>query len=197
MNFFRHGEARFPEMKIFSTWRNTRTQTVTICLAVERVSCGQAREAGPESTPSTPGPVAPHRRANRRPRSVRFEMDVRCRRCLWAPRLIHCGYYQGGSRKIAFVWIVVQVTEHHVRFLKARDPRRRAARIRALASELTAEIDRVRNHRNISDAQRIAWPGSIVWLAPSHKRVAIDEIAVGILSARLHGGSAQQSQGEN
>ena len=71
---------------------------------------------------------------------MRFEMDVRRRRCLWAPRLIHCGYYQGGSRKIAFVWIVVKVTEHHVRFLKARDPGRRAARIRALASELTAEM---------------------------------------------------------
>ena len=59
MNFFRHGEARFPEMKIFSTWRNARTQTVTICLAVERVSCGQAREAGPESAPSTPIPMMP------------------------------------------------------------------------------------------------------------------------------------------
>jgi hypothetical protein len=41
---------------------------------------------------------------------------------VWAPRLIHCGYYQGGSRKIAFVWIVVQVTEHHVRFLKVVTP---------------------------------------------------------------------------
>jgi hypothetical protein len=129
-------------------------------------------------------------RANHGPRSVRFEMDVRPRRCLGAPRFIHCGYYQRSSRKIAFVWIVVQVTKHHVCFLKARDPRRRAARIRTLAGELTAEIDGVRNPSNISDAQRIARPGGIVWLAPSPERVAIDEITVGILSARLHGGSA-------
>jgi hypothetical protein len=129
-------------------------------------------------------------RANHRPRSVRFEMDVRRRRCLGAPRFIHCGYYQRSSRKIAFVWIAVQVTKHHVCFLKARDPRRRAARIRSLAGELPAEIDGVRNPSDISDAQRIARPGGIMWLAPSHKRVAIDEITVGVLSARLHGGSA-------
>jgi hypothetical protein len=129
-------------------------------------------------------------RANHGPRSVRFEMDVWPRRCLGAPRSIHCGYYQCSSRKIAFVWIAVQITKHHVRFLKARDPRRRAARIRSLAGELAAEIDGVRNPSNISDAQRIARPGGIMWLAPSHKRVAIDEITVGILSARLHGGSA-------
>jgi hypothetical protein len=74
---------------------------------------------------------------------VRFEMDVRRRRCLWAPSFIHCGYYQRSGRKIAFVWIVRQVSKHHVCFLKARDPRRRAARIRSLACELPAEIDGV------------------------------------------------------
>jgi len=128
-------------------------------------------------------------RANHRPRSARFEMDVRRRRCLGAPRFIHCGYYQRSSRKIALVWIVHQVSKHHVCFLKARDPRRRAARIRSLAGELPAEIDGVRNPSNIFDAQRIARSGGIMRLAPSHKRVAIDEITVGILSARLHGGS--------
>jgi hypothetical protein len=151
--------------------------------------------SGPQTTEADQGYFIPAfameaARTNHRPRSLRFEMDARRRRCLWAPRLIHCGHYQGGTRKIAFVWIVVQVIKHHVRFLKARDPRRRAARIRALASELTAEIDRVRNPSNIADAQRIARPGGIVWLAPSHKRAAIDEITVGILSARLHGGGA-------
>jgi hypothetical protein len=43
--------ARFPE-RIFFNLRSAQTCSVTICLAVERVSCGKAREAGLESTPS-------------------------------------------------------------------------------------------------------------------------------------------------
>jgi hypothetical protein len=43
------------------------------------------------------------------------------------------------SRKIAFVWIAVQVIKHHICLLTARDPRRRAARIRAVAGVLATK----------------------------------------------------------
>jgi hypothetical protein len=56
------------------------------------------------------------------PRLARFVLGARCCWCRWAPRFIHCGYYQRGSCKIAFVWIAVQVTKRHVRFLTHRHP---------------------------------------------------------------------------
>jgi hypothetical protein len=104
---------------------------------------------------------------------------------LWTPRLNYCGYYQHSRRKIAFVWIAVDVINYHVRLLNNRNPWWRAARIRALAAELAAEIEGVRNPSNISDTRV-----DIAWSAPSHKLVAVNEIAVGILGAGLHGGCA-------
>jgi endonuclease/exonuclease/phosphatase family metal-dependent hydrolase len=85
---------------------------------------------------------------------------------LWAPRLIHCSHYKRSSRKIAFVWIAVQVTKHHVRFLSHRHPWRRAARIRSLAGELATKIDGIRNPSNESDAQRVAWPRRVARFTP-------------------------------
>ena len=95
----------------------------------------------------------------RDPRSMRFVLHARCRWCLWAPGFIHCGYYQRSSCKIAFVWIAVQVTKHHVRFLTHRHPWRRAAGVRSFAGELATKIDGVRNPSDESDAE---------YLAPSH-----------------------------
>jgi hypothetical protein len=131
------------------------------------------------------------------PRLARFVLGARCCWCRWAPRFIHCGYYQRGSCKIAFVWIAVQVTKHHVRFLTHRHPWRRAAGVRSFAGELATKIDGVRNPNDESDAQWITWPRRISWFAPSHKRIAINVKTVGILGARLHGGRAQQGEGEN
>src|SRR5215469_4701649 len=110
---------------------------------------------------------------------------------------MYCDYYQRSRPKIAFVWIAVDVINHYLRLLSDRDPRWRAACIRALAGELAAEIGGVRNPSNISEAQGVGWPAEIVWPAPSHKLVAINVITVGILGAGLHGGCAEQGAGEN
>jgi hypothetical protein len=115
---------------------------------------------------------------------------ARCCWCLWAPRFIHCGYYQCSSCKIALVWIAVQVTKHHVRFLTHHHPWRRAAGVCSFAGELATKIDGVRNPSDESDA---TWPRRIARFAPSHKRVAINLKTVGILGARLHGGRPSAS----
>jgi len=59
--------------------------------------------------------------------------------------------YQRNSRKIAFVWIAVQVIKHHICFLTARDPRRRAARIRAVAGVLWDHLQAGLHHLTQED----------------------------------------------